>query len=772
MNNLVPYSFELPVSQSEGQVVRAMQSERMSLRYLIGVILSRAWRAIAVGAILFLVVVGIASQIPKTYFAEGAVLIQPSRANLAKVQQSEQGPPPDTSAIDTEVEVLRSRALAEDVANKLKLYDDPEFNSALTSDEPIRLNWNWPIRAKLELPFSWKWVPQLSWFIPADTNASTDVDPTRTDNSRWISRTTNAVMRNTFVRRVGLTYVVRVGFTSGDPDKAQKIANEVIDSYMARQLDQKVTLVSRANSELDQSVAKLRQEAIEAEAHAQEYKNEHNLLSAQGATMAEAEVSNLNQQIAQAKAERAEKEARALTALAQVRRGSGGADIGAALGSDTIRELRTKEAETSVQLAQLSVRFKDDYPEVKRAQAQLNDIRLQIQREINRILSSLRSDAQAAAQREGSLLASRVQAQTGLVSNNRARVGLVGLEQRADAAKKIYDNYMARASEVAVERSLQQADATVDYHAAVSTNPSPDSKVVLAFASLLALVGAVATVLLSELWSKRLRSRGDVEREIGVPLAGVLPDFASVARLPRRRYPAGPADHLVENPFTGFAESFRNLRAFLMLSGRSGASAKIIAITSAVPREGKSMTSLCLARTLALTGSKVVLVDCDLRRRGVTKLIGGSDVGIVEVVEQKYPLQQALIRDAKSNAWILPASGQHDIPHDLFSKSETDEVMHKLAETFDYVILDTPPILGVADARILAAKADRVLYVVQWNKTPTSAAQSAVEILHSCGAKLSGAILSKVNVKKQARYGYGDASDYFNYYRHYYLTGS
>jgi capsular exopolysaccharide synthesis family protein len=621
------------------------------------------------------------------------------------------------------------------------------------------------------LPFSRKSVPQLSWFIPAASEPS-DVDPTRADNSRWISRTTNAVMRNTFARRVGLTYVVRVGFTSRDPDKAQKIANEVIDTYMARQLDQKVTLVSRANSELDQSVTKLRQEAIEAEANAQEYKNEHNLLSAQGATMAEAEVSNLNQQIAQAKAERAEKEARALAALAQVRRGSGGADIGAALGSDTIRELRTKEAETSVQLAQLSVRFKDDYPEVKRAQAQLNDIRLHIQREINRILSSLRSDAQAAAQREGSLLASRVQAQTGLESNNRARVGLVALEQRADATKKIYDNYMARASEVAVERSLQQADATVDYHAAVSTNPSPDSKLVLAFASLLALVGAVATVLLSELWSKRLRSRGDVEREIGVPLAGVLPDFASVARFPRWRYPAGPADHLVENPFTGFAESFRNLRAFLMLSGRSAASAKIIAITSAVPREGKSLTSLCLARTLALTGSKVVLVDCDLRRRGVTKLIGGSDIGIVEVVEQKYPLQQALIRDAKSNAWILPASGQRDIPHDLFGKSETDEVMHKLAETFDYVILDTPPILGVADARILAAKADRVLCVVQWNKTPTSAVQSSVEILHSCGAKLSGAILSKVNVKEQARYGYGDASDYFNYYRHYYLTGS
>ncbi len=454
-----------------------------------------------------------------------------------------------------------------------------------------------------------------------------------------------------------------------------------------------------------------------------------------------------------------------------MRRGGGGADVGAALVSDTIRELRTREAENSVQLAQLTVRFKDDYPEVKKVQAQLNDVRAQIQREINRIISNLRAEAGAAAEREASLIGSRGQAERGLVSNNRARVGLLALEQRAEAAKKIYEGYLTRASEVAVERSLQQADAVINYQAAIAPTFSPNSRTTLAFAGLLALLGAAATVLVSEFWSRRLRSRSDIEHEIGIPMAGALPDVGSIGGLSRRRYPAGPADHLVEHPFTAFAESFRNLRAFLLLSARSGPS-KVIAITSSVPREGKTITSLCLARTLALSGAKVVLVDCDLRRRGVTKAIGGSDVGIVEVVEEKYPIQRVLIRDTRSNAWILPASGQRDIPHDLFSKPEADELLRNLSEAFDYVILDTPPLLGVADARILAAKADRVLYVVQWNKTPTSAAQSAIEILQECGANVAGVILSKVNVKQQARYGYGDSSDYFNYYRHYYLPAS
>jgi polysaccharide biosynthesis transport protein len=756
MNNIVPYDFEPP---STDVLPRHQQNDRFSLRYIIGVILSRIWPAIAVAALLFLLVIGFVSQIPRTYFAEGAVLIQPRRPNLTRVEQQEYAMPPDTSAVDTEVEVLRSRALAEEVVRRLKLYDDPEFNSEIVVREPAMLYWDWPLNIEIELPFAWSDLWPFS---------QTPETPKDADNSVWTNRATMEVQGHTFIRRVGLTYVVRIGFGSSDPEKSRRIADEFITAYMDRQLGQKVTLVERANTDLDGSVAKLRQESLEAEARAQEYKNRFNLTSIEGTTLAEAEVSNLNRQIAEAKADRAEKEARVAAATAQVRRGGGGADVGAALTSDTIRELRAKEAETSIQLAQLTVRFKDDYPEVKRTQAQLNDIRAQIQGEINRILSSLRSEAQAAAQREASLLASRSQAQNGLASSNRARVGLVALQQRADTAKKIYEGYLTRASEVAVERSLQQPDATVDYRAAIAPWISPDPRLTMVFALFLAGLGGIATVLVMEFWSRRLRSRNDVEREIGIPLAGVVPDAASIARLPRRRYPAGAADHLVEHPFTALAESFRNLRAFLMLSHRSGP-AKTIVVTSALPREGKSMTSLCLARTLALTGSKVVLVDCDLRRRGATKLVGESDIGIVEVVHEKFPVQKALVRDSKSPAWVLPASGARNIPHDLFSRPETNEVLRNLAETFDFVILDAPPLLGVADARILAAKADRVLYVVQWNKTPASAALSAVEILQDCGAKISGAILSKVDVKQQARYGYGDASDYFTYYRHYYI---
>jgi uncharacterized protein involved in exopolysaccharide biosynthesis len=366
MNNIVPYEFEAPATPDVQ--ARPYPNQRISLRYIVGVILSRAWPALCVAAIVFLLVVGFVSQISRTYYAEGAVLIQPRRANLTRVeQQPESILPPDTSAIDTEVEVLRSRALAEEVVKRLKLYDDPEFNSALVADEPAVFHWMWPVEFDIELPFSWR---SLWPFWSEETQAVAGAD-----NSVWIDRTVMEVQQHTFVRRVGLTYVVRVAFGAHSPEKAQIVADEFITAYMDRQLSEKVALVERANGDLDGSLAKLRDEALDAESKAQEYKNRNNLMSVEGATMAEAEVSNLNRQIAEAKADRAEKDARVAEALAQVRRGGGGADVNAALTSDTIRELRAREAEKSVQLAQLTVRFKDDYPEVKRTQAELNDVR-------------------------------------------------------------------------------------------------------------------------------------------------------------------------------------------------------------------------------------------------------------------------------------------------------------------------------------------------------------------------------------------------------------
>ena len=750
MANLTPYEINLPSPKDNDWPSVFDRNEQSSLHYWMGLILGRGWRALAVAVLIFGIIMAVVAQIPRTYYAEGSVLVQPMRANLAESNQNQSMQPLDTNAVDTEVEMLKSRALSETVIEKLGLLNDPEFNP--------------PAADKWQIDFVAQWP-----FINISTK------PVDVTADEMLRKTVDSVQRRTFTRRIGLTDVVRVGFSSTDPIKAQNVANTLIDAYLARQVSEKVNLVAKANDELTASVDKLREDALNSAAAAAEYKNSHRILSPQGASMVEAEIATLNQQVAQAHADRVQKDARVNSATALGGRGADGANVAEALNSDTIVQLRKQEADIGAQLAQLSTQFKPDYPEVKKVQAQLNDVRGQIRSELNRIHSSLTAEVRASADREDSLIGSRNQAQQILDTNNAARVALVSLELKADAAKKTYEGYLDRASDVAAARTLQQADATVNYKAAVASDtPSPNMRLAMAAALILALIGAAVVIVLPEYWARRFRSSTDVELGIGLPLAATLPDITSIAHTRRLRGPTAPALSLATDRFTAFAESFRNLRAFIALLDPSEPS-KIIALTSSVPREGKSVTSLCLAQILAQAGESVVVVDCDLRRHGLTDLVpeaANAETGLVEVIKKSAALDDALILDPRSGAWVLPVVRHEGMPEDLFNTKQCDALFQTLAQRFDHVVLDTPPLLGVADARILATKADKVLFVVQWNKTPASAVQAAADILQHCGAKVAGAVLAQVNIRQQARFGYGDSSDYFGSYKNYYVTNS
>lgn len=677
-----------------------------NLRYALGVLRSR-WRlAAAVAAFVFAAVAGLGFLLPHSRYAQALLIIHPISDNLT--QPNEQSAlPPDTSAIDTEVEVLRSPAVAEAVVKKFRLYQDPEFGGSAHAG------------------------------MTGET----------------LRRATAAVESHSAIRRIGLTYAVQVGFAASSVARAKLLANGIIDVYLARKLDQKLAAVTQANRELGATLGGLRQQAVDAEARVERYKAANHLLGAGGTASAETELAALDQQISDARADAAEKQAKLAASISRSQDSIGGSDA----GTNTIGSLRQKEADVSATLSQLTTEFRPDYPLVKKAQAELDNIRGAIQSEAGRIVSSLRADATAAGQKEASLIASRNQAEAQLAANNRARVGLLTLQQAADSAQKIYETYLSRASEAAVARSLQRVDATVESRAIpVSGSFEWNTRLAVALACLLALIGVALAIAISEGWSRKIRSWSDVARDTHLPLASILPD---VGRLHRGTHPAA---QIVEKPLTAFAESLRSLRAFLVLS--PGARTKTIAVTSSVPGEGKTLVSTCLARTLAAAGSRVVLLDCDLRNASASRLFNKAEFGIAEIVTNSIPVEQALTYDPESGVWFLPGSTTDVKTGDVFCLDKIDSLLRRLSEQFDHVIIDTSPLLGFADARILAAKADATVFVVRWNETSASLVRAATEILRQCGAKTAGAVLNKVNVKQQARFGFADGSDYYHHY--------
>lgn len=687
------------------------------LRHASGVALAR-WRLVLVTSlVVFTAIMALALLWPHNRYAQALVIMHPDQTNLALDSEQQNNGLPDTSAVDTEVEILRSPAVASDVVKKLRLYQDPEFGGQPGADPTTEL-----MRKVL---------------------------PVVMDHSR--------------IRRVGLTYAVQVGFIAHSVEKAKQIADTIVSTYLSRKLNQKLEQVTRANKELGQTLEGLRERAHDAQARLQKYEFDNGLLDTNRLTLAENELSALNQQIADAQAVTANRSALVAAARAQAQHGGGGSDVGDTLDAQTLASrtlgiLRQREAEANANLARLKAQFRPAYPPVQQAEAQLDSIRNQIGSETHRILSTLNSQAIGAAKKEASLVESRDRILKEIQKNNEAKSVLLTLEQSAESAKTIYQTYLKRASDVTAQRGLQQVDATVDSKAvAEPRSPFSDPKLVAIVAAILAAIASIFVLVFSELWTPRVRSAQDVALQTGLPVAGILPEVKAKAQL------GNPAKQLAEQPFTAVAEAFRSLAGYLQIS-LSPERSKIIAITSAIPGEGKTFASVCLASTLTGSGKRVVLLDCDLRRASASRFFGKPEFGIEQILDGTVSVDEALIHDAKSGLWFLRGTAGRNIPGNLFAGSRIDQLLAKLSEKFDHIVIDLPPLLGFADARLLVSKADRVVHLVQWNRTPNSLLRASLEILEQSNARDVNVVLNKVNIRQQSLYGFGDGSDYLRYY--------
>ncbi|MBO9378344.1 AAA family ATPase [Sphingomonas histidinilytica] len=647
------------------------------------------------------------------YTSTASVVIEPRTNDVIEVQSVVPNLPKDSDVVDTEVRMITSPTLAMRVATDL-------------------------------------------------SRQGYDVGPIRTEAE--LAHTAALLLRKVAVARSGLTYVIDITASSDRSDMAAAIANTFARQYVAAQTDAKVGATRSANVWLNRRMTELRAAAGAADAALQNYKIRNGLMSAQGATMAEQEVSSLNQQISLARADLAEKQGRFNAARAQLQRGGKGADVGAALGSGTVASLRAREAEASQQLAQLETRYGELYPEVKTAKSQLADIRAQIQQEIDRILSSLEADVRVASSRLASLQGSQSQAKGSLASNSAAQVGYLELERRAEASKQIYEAFLNRSKETAAQEGLQQPDARISALGAVPLLPdSPNIKLAILFGIVGALLGGLVAVALAEYFQRGVQTKADVERRLRVRYAGAVPSLGST--LGGLRETETPQDYIISHPFSSFAESLRSLRAFVALRSR----ARTLAITSPLPQEGKTTTSVCLARTAALAGTSTVLVDCDLRRRGSSEMLGiRPRVGLIEVLSGEARLDDALVIDEATGLHILGTPEAQPSAYDPLTPANLDKLLRQLRERFEFVVVDTAPILGVADARAVASSVDSVLVITRWRKTSINAAEAAIELLVDANANIAGLALTQVDIRRYASTGQSDVYGYHKKFKGYY----
>ena len=723
-------------------------ADQLDLRRLFNIFRRRVRLFGAVAALVFLAAIFVTFTATPMYTATANVMLDTRQEQVVNIEAVLSGLSADSSVVDTEVEILKSRRLAERVVNALQLSQDPEFNSELAPPSALST-----VKDSV-----------LGVFTSAKPRDIPD-DPIAQQKAQ--ERIVDAVLGRLSVRRAGLTYVINVSFESESPTKAATIANKFAELYLLEQLEAKFDATQQANSWLNSRLEGLRQQVLTDEAAVQNYRIANNLLSAAGTNLTETEISNYNQSLAEARAQVAEDEARLSTARSQLSRGSSGDDLGEALSSPVIQKLREQRATVSAKVADLQGRYGERHPEMLTANRQLTDIDAQIQAEIQRIISNLEAKVQVSRQRAAAIGGSLSSARGTLVGNNQAQVRLNELERTAEASRTLYESYLNRYKETSSQQGIEQSDARVVSSATIPTGQSsPKVPLNLALGLVLAMGCGLGAVVLAEMLDSGLATAEDVEHRLDVSYLGAVPLLASVAE----GKSASPIDYVIDKPLSSFAEAFRNLRASVIYS-RLGESVKVVAITSALPGEGKTTTSVCLARSAAQQGHSVILIDCDLRRRSVNRMFGAEPAkGLIEVLAGEASLEEVMTTDSVTGVRLLPLAKSSLTPKDVFGSAAMDRLLDQLRASYDLIILDTAPVLPVADTRVLAPKADVVVFLAHWRKTPQHAIEAAFRLLSGTGAHLAGVALTQVDMKQQSKYGYGDPGYYYAEYKKYYVS--
>ncbi len=627
-----------------------------------------------------------------TYTATSLLIINPRVERVLDSEAVVGALPLQSSAIDSEIELLRSPALMTELAAALGLQSQRAGGETLSTDDI---------------------ADSLSGAIT--------------------------------VNRRGMTYVIEITARSTDPQRAQLIANTYADVYIASQVNQRVDTAQRANSWLSRRLAELRDDVQAKESAAETFRVQSGLMSAQGSTLQEQQITNVQSQVLQAQADLAEREARYRQIQELRESGAPLESIGNALNSETIRNLREREADIARRQSDLENRYLPTHPAVQAIRAERQDIETQIQREIQRISVNLGNEVSVARARLSTLQQSMREATGDLSSNSSSSVRLRELEREAAASREVYESYLQRYQEIADQDQLNTSDARLMAYASRPTSPSsPKLRISLALAIAIGLMLGIGAGIIAEILDQSVKNADDLEAKVGYPAIASIPSISK--RMMRQMPPAErhPSGYLVGRPMSAFTEALRVLRTVIVYS-KLDFSVKVVAITSALPDEGKTTISMCLARVAAMSGQRVCVVDCDLRKQSINDVIDiETDVGILQVLAGEAPWRSAIVRDPNSDAHVLPVATSGFTPRDVFGSEAMERLIGELRAHYDLVILDCAPILAVAETRILVKQADTTVLVARAGRSAIGAVRSAVAQTEGAGGKVLGIALNCV----------------------------
>lgn len=650
-----------------------------------------------------------------TYTVESRLLLSTRTGEVSSFDNGNTPTPPDAETVQSEIQLMTSRPLIARLIADLKLGNTPEFNPALRSSLIGKLS------GKLD---SLPGVP---------------------DRDRMIDR----VLSRINVYQKGTSRVIAISATSVNAATAAAIANRLGELYIAQQIEQKNNLNSEATKWLAQQIDDLRDKVQISEAAVETFRSESGLFLTNGSTVPQQQLTDLNAQLSVAEADRAETEAKLENARSLAAEGSNVNSAAAVLQSSLIQSLRQQEVALRAEIAQMSETYLPSHPKMVSSEANLADLDRQIRKEVDKVIQGLANDARVADARVGSLRASLKRLQSRMGSLNQDEVQLRALERDASTNRSLLESFLKRFEEAnaRAEADARTANATLVSRAQILTEPTfPKQGEALTLSIFAGLFLALIVSVFAEVFSRGFRTAEQVERVTGTPFLGLIPELG-------RRVAGGPAADVQSDPLGIYAEAIRGLQGSVMLARIGNRRARTVLITSSQKDEGKTATATSLARVLAMGGYRTLLLDADLRSPSVHVTLGMPEQpGLSDLLMGRAAFNQVIRQDFGSYAHIMQAGAPMPNPTAALASSQMQWVLKALEQAYDYVIIDSPPVMAAADAKVLAKMADVTVLVTRWSVTSRRVVGRVLKMLSAASGKRVGILLTRVNLRRYRRY--------------------
>lgn len=728
------------VRANPGQQLSSIEDDEIDLLQLFGSLWRGKWIIVlcAVIAVLIGGYYAYSVAVPK-YSATTTLALQIRGAQVVDIESVMSGVSSDAASLNTEIEIIKSRRLSEQLVERLSLIDDPEFNPRVADDKP----------AFYEVALS-------QWF-DVDLSGGEEVVPVLVE--RWLGislpeeapppteqqvfdATVNNVMGVVSASLQRNTFVFSVSAKTTAPQKSVLIANTLAELYIADQIAVKFEATENAVTWLSERVTDLEIELKSREDEIKELRGGSRLVTAESLAALNQQASDMSNRLSDLRAVAEGAEARLATL--QDLQDSGNFEAMQEAFSDPV--LR---------------RLYNDLPSGGEPTQSLFEDRfaLLIEREAN--------DTQRAVAQAISLQVSYENLQQEIAARTQDLVAVQQAERETEATRVLYETFLTRLKETTVQRGLQEADARVLSPAINGRYVEPRKSRILALSMILGTMLGVAIVLLQQFLQNGFRTAELLEQHTGITVMGQIPQIPISKR-------EGLIPYLASKPTSAASEAIRNLRTSVLLSNID-APPKVIMSTSSIPGEGKTTQAIALAQNFAKLGKSVLLIECDIRRRSFARYFKDTpDVGIVTALSRSQPLDEIVFHDKELGADVLMGEKSTVNAADLFSSERFHEFIIHTRSAYDIVIIDTPPVLVVPDARVIGQSVDAILYSVAWDKTAKGQVDEGIRQLESAKLKIAGFVLSQIDPKGMRRYGYGGRYSaygaYAKYGKHYYDT--